>query len=67
MVNATPRSLYPQEINLLYRRLVGPRAGLEGRGKSRPPLAFDPRTFQPVANCYADYFIPAHVLLSSHL
>jgi hypothetical protein len=29
---------------------VGPRAGLDGRGKSRPPLGFDPRTVQPAAS-----------------
>jgi hypothetical protein len=28
---------------------VGPRAGLDGCGKSRPPPGFDPRTLQPVA------------------
>jgi hypothetical protein len=26
---------------------AGPRAGLEGCGKSRPPPGFDPRTFSP--------------------
>jgi len=28
---------------------VGPRAGLDGCGKSRPPPLFDPRTVQPIA------------------
>jgi hypothetical protein len=28
---------------------VGPRADLDGRGKSRPPSVFDPPTVQPVA------------------
>ena len=28
---------------------MGPKAGLGGCGKSRPPSGFDPRTFQPVA------------------
>jgi len=28
---------------------VGPRAGLDGCGKSRPPMGFDPQAFQPVA------------------
>ena len=32
----------------------GPRAGLEGCGKSRPPVGFDPRTAQPLA-------LPAHI------
>jgi len=27
---------------------MGPRAGLDGCEKSRPPTGFDPRTFQPV-------------------
>ena len=39
---------------------VGPRAGLDGCGKSRPPLRYDPRTVQPVASRYTDYAIPAH-------
>jgi hypothetical protein len=29
---------------------VGPRAGMDGCGEFRPPLGFDPRTFQPVAS-----------------
>ena len=33
---------------------VGPRAGLERCGKSRPPPGFDPRTVQTVANRYTD-------------
>jgi hypothetical protein len=33
---------------------VSPRAGLDGCGKSRFPLGFDPRTFQPVASRYTD-------------
>jgi hypothetical protein len=34
---------------------VGPRAGLEGSGKSDPPpLGFDSRTVQPVAGRYTD-------------
>jgi hypothetical protein len=41
--------------------LVGPRAGLDGCGKSRPPPGFDPRTVQPVASRYTDYAIPAHL------
>jgi hypothetical protein len=31
---------------------VGPRAGLDGGGISRPQSGFDPRTVQPVANRY---------------
>jgi hypothetical protein len=34
---------------------VGPRAGLDRCGKSRPPpLGFNPRTVQPVASHYTD-------------
>ena len=33
---------------------VGPRVGLDGYGKSRPPPGFDPRAVQPVANRYTD-------------
>ena len=33
---------------------VGPRAGLDGYGKSRPPPGFDPRTVQSVASRYTD-------------
>ena len=31
---------------------VGPRAGLDRCGKSRPPPGFDPRTVRPVASRY---------------
>jgi hypothetical protein len=34
---------------------VGPRAGLDKCGKSRPPTGFDPRTVQPVASRYNDW------------
>ena len=34
---------------------MGPRAGLDRCGKSRPPPGFDPRTVQPVASRYTDY------------
>ena len=34
--------------------------GLDGGGKSRRPLGFDPRTVQPVASRYIYYAIPAH-------
>ena len=33
---------------------VGPRAGLDGYGKSRSPPGFDPRTVQPLASGYTD-------------
>jgi len=41
---------------------VGPRVGLEGCGKSRPPPGFDPRTVQLVASRYTHYAIPAQSL-----
>ena len=34
---------------------MGPRAGLDGCGKSRPQPGFDPRAVQPVASRYTDY------------
>ena len=34
---------------------MGPRAGLDRCGKSRPPPGFDPRTVQSVASRYTDY------------
>ena len=34
---------------------MGPRAGLDRFGKSRPPPGFDTRTVQPVASRYTDY------------
>jgi len=34
---------------------VGPRAGLDRCGKSRPPPGFDPQTVQPIASCYTDW------------
>jgi hypothetical protein len=33
---------------------LGPWAGLDKCGKSRPPAGFDPRTVQPVASRYTD-------------
>jgi len=33
---------------------VGPRAGLDRCGKSRPLPGFDPRTVQPVGSHYTD-------------
>ena len=35
-------------------RWVGPRAGLDGRRKSRPSPVFDPLTVDPVVSCYTD-------------
>ena len=39
----------------LYRRLGGPRAGMDRCEISRPPLGFDSRTVQPAASRYTDY------------
>jgi hypothetical protein len=36
---------------------VGPRAGLDGCGKSWPPPGFDLWTIQPITSSYADYAI----------
>jgi hypothetical protein len=51
VVNATPRPLYARERSGIQciGDWVGPRTGLDGCGKSRPPppLRFDPRTAQP--------------------
>ena len=33
---------------------MGPRAGLDGCGKSGPPPGFDPRTVQAVTSRYTD-------------
>ena len=56
VVNTTPRPLYPWERPGAYCTggWVGPRAGLDGCGKSYLPPGFDPRTVQPVASRYTD-------------
>ena len=41
---------------------MGPRAGLDGCGKSRLPPGFDPRTVQPIGSRYTDYVIPLRQL-----
>ena len=60
VVNATLRPLYPRELpgTLCVGGWVDP--GLDGCGKSRPSLEFDPRTVQPVASRYTHCAIPAH-------
>ena len=65
VINATPRPLYPRERNGSHciGGWVGPSAGLDGCGKSRPPPGFDPRTVQPVASRYTDWAIRAHTKL----
>ena len=37
-----------------YWRPGGPRADLDGRGKSHPQLGFDPWAFQPAVSFYTD-------------
>ena len=56
VVNDTPWPLNPRERPGTHciGGWGGPRAGLDGTGKSRPPLASDPRTVQPVASRYTD-------------
>jgi hypothetical protein len=56
LVNATPRPLYPRERpgTDCIGGWVGPRAGLDRYGKSRPPQGLDPRTVQPVSSRYTD-------------
>jgi hypothetical protein len=46
---------------------VSPMAGLDGCGKCRPSLGFDPQTIQPIASCYTDYAIPAPLLTKTFL
>jgi len=49
-----PAALYPRERRGTHctKGWVGPRAGLDRCGKSRPPPGFDRRTVQPVASRY---------------
>jgi len=64
VVNVTSRLLCPRErpgTNCIGG-WVGPRAGLDGCGKSRPPPGFDPRTVQPGASHYTNYAIQAHII-----
>ena len=51
VVSATPWPLYPWERPGTHctEGWMGPRAGLDGCGKSRSPPGFDPRAVQPVA------------------
>jgi hypothetical protein len=53
-VSNTPQLNYPLErpVTRCTGGLVGPRAGVDRWGKSRPLSGFDPRTVQPVASRY---------------
>ena len=55
-VSVTPRPLFTpgKTRHHCTGGWVGPRAGLDRCGKSRPPPGFDPRTVQPVAGRYTD-------------
>jgi len=61
VVNDAPRPLYLRERPGTHctEGWVGPRAGLDRCGKSRPPPGFDPRTVQPVASRHTDCAIPS--------
>jgi len=60
-----PVALLPRKTrHPIYSRLGEPRAGLDGCGKPRSPMGFDPRTVQPVASCYIDWAIQV-ILFSS--
>ena len=62
VASTTPRPLYPRERPGTHCTggWVGPRAGLDRCGKSRPPPGFDPLTVQFVASRYTDWAIPDH-------
>jgi hypothetical protein len=55
-MNATLREIYPLQIRGtdFIGGWVGPRAGLDGCGKSRLTPGFDPLTLQPIASRYTD-------------
>jgi hypothetical protein len=62
-VSVTPRPLFtPGERPGTHCTggWVGPRAGLDRCGKSRPPAGFVPRTVQPVAQSLYRLSYPAH-------
>ena len=58
-VSVTPRRYLPLEKPGIHCTggWVGPRAGLDRCGKSRPPPWFDPRPVQPAASRYTDWAI----------
>ena len=66
VVNATPRSLYPPGNcpgSHCIGGCVGPRAGLDGCGKSLPTPGFNVRTVQPVASRLTYWAILAHYVI----
>jgi len=46
---------------------MGPRTGLDGCEKTRPPPGFEPRTFQPIASHYTDCAIPAQLFICIYI
>jgi hypothetical protein len=60
MVNAKLRPLYSQERAgaQCVGGWVGHMAGLDRRGKSRPPVGFNPQTAQAVASRYTNWATP---------
>ena len=65
MVNATPGRCRERPGTHCIGGWVGPRAGLDGCGKSRPPpTGFDPRTVQPLASRYTDWAIQCVIVVS---
>ena len=69
MIKATSRPLYPQEWPGTHciEGWVGPRAGLDGWGKSRLPPEFDPRTAQLIVSRCTVWAILNHKLLKLHI
>jgi hypothetical protein len=67
MVNATPRPFYPRERHgtNCIGGWVGPRAGLDGCGKSRLHRDSIPGPSKPVASRYTDWAIPAHLCVTN--
>jgi len=63
MVNATPPPLYPREWSgtSYTGGWVGPTAGLDACGKSRPPPGLDTRSVQLVESRYTNYSSLAYV------
>ena len=65
--NATFRPLYPRQRDPVS--IVQKSGWVQGCServrKISPPSGFDPRTFQPVASRYIDYFVSAHLKLNN--
>jgi hypothetical protein len=62
MVNATPRSLYPEIDSVPNVQKAGwaPWPAWTGAG-NLPPPGFHPQIVKPIASRYTDCAIPAHV------